>query len=215
MVLLDAEQREDHAFLSAADHCACLTEYRTGTRRCDTLGLLIRDLKCPPSSVAASGQRQRRKQAALDAIAHALRTALSRAVVEAATWVPIPPSRAIDDPDYDPRLEWALRIAFGGYDLDLRLLLYQCASTPPDHAARRRQTPAALYRLLRVDLEALRDRPLRSRIVLFDDLLISGKHFKCCQQRLRERVGEVPIHGLFVARRTLSRYWRGLPSTRG
>jgi predicted amidophosphoribosyltransferase len=206
LVLLDAERREDHAYLSAADHCACLTEYRTGARGCERLGLLIADLKCPPSSAAASAQRRRRKQAAVEAIAQALRSALSRAVVEGATWVPIPPSRTIDDPDYDPRLDWALRIAFAGYDLDLRRLLYQCASTRPDHAARRGQTPAAPYRLLRIDPEALQDRPLRSRIVLFDDLLTSGKHFKCCQRRLRKTVGEVPIPGLFVARRTLSRY---------
>jgi predicted amidophosphoribosyltransferase len=215
VVLLDADRREDHAYLTATDHCGCLTEYRTGTRGNDTLALLIMDLKCPPSSAAANPQRRRRKQVALETIARALRSALSRAVVEGATWVPIPPSRALDDPDYDPRLEGALRIAFGDYDLDLRRLLYQCASTPADHAARRRQTAATLYRLLRIDPKVLQAQPLRSRVVLFDDLLTSGKHFKCCQCRLRESIGEVPIHGLFVARRTLSRYWRGLPRCRG
>ena len=43
MVLLDAERREDHAYLSAADHCACLIEYHTGARGRDALGLLITD----------------------------------------------------------------------------------------------------------------------------------------------------------------------------
>jgi hypothetical protein len=47
--------------------------------------------------------------------------------------------------------------------------------------------------------------------VLFDDLLTTGKHYKCCERRLREVVADMPVSGLFVARRVLPRRWRCPP----
>jgi len=61
-----------------------------------------------------------------------------------------------------------------------------------------------------LDRELLLREPLRERIVLFDDVLTSGKHYKCCERRLRELLADMPISGLFVARRVLPRH-RGCP----
>jgi hypothetical protein len=36
-------------------------------------------------------------------------------------------------------------------------------------------------------------------------VLCSGKHYKCCERRLRETLVDIPISGLFVARRVLPR----------
>jgi hypothetical protein len=47
------------------------------------------------------------------------------------------------------------------------------------------------------DPEALRLRPLRERILLFEDLLTSGKHYKCCERRLTQALTGVPIAGCF------------------
>ena len=47
-------------------------------------------------------------------------------------------------------------------------------------------------------------RPLRQGIMLFDDVLTTGKHFKSCERCLRTQVPEYfPITGLFIARRVL------------
>ena len=63
-----------------------------------------------------------------------------------------------------------------------------------------------MYEVLEIDQAALALHAVRGRgIVLFDDVLTTGKHFKCCQRRLREALGTaVPIKGVFVARRVLS-----------
>jgi len=62
----------------------------------------------------------------------------------------------------------------------------------------------ALHALLDVDQRAANARPLHPNIFLFDDVLTSGKHFKCCESRLREVVNsETQISGLFVARRVV------------
>lgn len=155
--------------------------------------------------------RRRRKQAAIDTVASVLRRCCDRRWVQDATWSPIPTSGAFGTREYDDRLSRTLRIAFEGYDCDVRDLLRQTASTKPDHAAVRRLSSGSLYGLLQVDLASLVKRPLRHRIILFDDLLTSGKHFKCCQGRLHETVPQVPVSGLFFARRVGVCRWHWAP----
>lgn len=42
--------------------------------------------------------------------------------------------------------------------------------------------------------------PLRAEIVLFDDVLTSGKHYKVAKTRIRELFPDDPLLGVFVAR---------------
>jgi hypothetical protein len=73
----------------------------------------------------------------LEAIGHAgsaLRSLVTREFVEArATFVPIPCSKAVADPDYDDRLSRVLARAFHGWDADVREMLALTKSTPADH----------------------------------------------------------------------------------
>lgn len=88
---------------------------------------------------------------------------------------------------------------------DIRVLLRQTVSTDADHTSGDRLTPETLYELLEVDHTALAVQSLRRAIVLFDDVLTTGKHFKCCERRLREAIpAATPIMGIFIARRILS-----------
>ena len=213
LLAIDGTGRADHSYLEPTDCCQFLAQYRPGLRGVDGLRQLVMDFKCRPTLAARSPACARRKCQATASIARALRMALARGAVEAATWVPIPPSRAAGDQDYDDRLRRALAAAFGDYDLDLRLLLTQTHSMAPDHSACIRSGADWLYRRLQVDVVALSQRPLRGRIVLFDDLLVSGKHYQCCQRRLRERLPHIPISGCFIARRMLPLRWRAAPRT--
>jgi hypothetical protein len=208
---LDRASRADHCYLQPLDCCYFLGEYRPGSYAGDRLRQLIANFKCRPATAQRNPMCLRHKRRAVAAVAAALRAALARSAVEAATWVPVPPSAAAGQPDYDDRLQQALRAAFGDYDLDLRLLLLHTGSMAPDHAAAVRIDQHSLYRRLRVDVALLQAWPLRTRIVVFDDLLVTGKHFKCCEQRLREQLPQIPICGCFLARRVLSPHRRGVP----
>jgi predicted amidophosphoribosyltransferase len=84
-------------------------------------------------------------------------------------------------------------------------MLYQSKATAADHGSARRMSAEALYRVTGLDRELLARAPPRERIVLFDDVLTTGKHYKCCERRLREALADIPISGLFVARRVLPR----------
>ncbi len=208
---LDELARTDHSYLMPGDQCWCLSEYLPGAGyRASRVNQLIADLKCRPTIAASDPRRRRYKQRAIAAIAAALRRCVNQRSVERSTWVPIPPSRTPCEADYDDRLLRVLGTAFGGYDLDLRVLLYQAASTAADHAQSRRSSLDSLYGVIRFDWQALGIQPLRERIVLFDDVLTTGKHYKCCERRLREVLPDIPIGGLFVARRVLPRRWRSL-----
>jgi hypothetical protein len=212
LVALDEQMRTDHCFLGDADRCLCLADYLPGRgTAANRVNQLIANLKCPPSIATTDPRRRRYKQQAIGEVARALRAAVSRSWVERATWIPIPTSRPPPDADYDDRLQRVLRQAFGDYALDLRAMLYQSRPTAADHASARRSSCAALYRLMRLDRQLFERAPLRERIVLFDDVLTTGKHYKCCERRLREAMIQIPISGLFVARRLLARRRRGPP----
>jgi hypothetical protein len=206
LVALDERLRADHWFLGAADRCHCLADYLPGRGyRANEVNQLIVNLKCPPSIEAIDPRRRHYKREAIGQIARALRAALCRSAVECATWIPIPTSRPRRDADYDDRLQRILLAAFGDYALDLRTVLYQSTATASDHASARRISAEALYRVIGLDRALLARAPLRERIVLFDDVLTTGKHYKCCERRLREALVDIPISGLFVARRMLPR----------
>ncbi|HEX4049866.1 MAG TPA: hypothetical protein VHY19_03185 [Steroidobacteraceae bacterium] len=103
-----------------------------------------------------------------------------------------------------------LELAFAGYDTDIRPLIRLTRSLPADHRGCRRVSLAALYRLLSVDTAQLMKRALRAELVLFDDVLTTGKHFKCAQARLQEQLGPMSISGCFLARRVLPAKRRGV-----
>ena len=73
-----------------------------------------------------------------------------------------------------------------GFNSDIRLLLRRLSSTESDHRAGDRLTPEALHSLLELDSAAVAAKPVREAIVLFDDVITTGKSFKCCERRLRE-----------------------------
>src|SRR5665213_2214501 len=211
LTVLDAPNRVDHAFLAASDRCAYLAPYLAGGGR-DGSGCnqLIRNFKCEPSVARHNPQRRRHKQRAIMTMAQWLRAALTQEEAERSTWVPIPPSKRRGDPDYDDRLIQTLSLAFDAYDVGVRSLLQQIHSTVPDHAGATRGSAEALYDNLRLDAAVLSARPVRERIALFDDVLTSGKHYTCCQRRLRETLPSTPVAGVFLMRRVISGRWRSL-----
>jgi hypothetical protein len=202
---IDETNRDQHAFLQAGDRCLFFGEFFAGKGyQGGGTNQLVFNFKTLPSIARTNPARRNYKDSAIATIAHGLREVLGRDQIERLTFVPVPPSKTPDHPDYDDRLARALTMACAGFNSDIRLLLRRSSSTESDHRTGDRLTPEALYLLLQVDVTALTARPLREAIVLFDDVITTGKSFKCCERRLREAIAQtVPIMGLFVARRIL------------
>jgi hypothetical protein len=203
---IDQTNRDQHAFLQEGDRCLFFGEYFAGQGyQGGGTNQLIFNLKTLPSIARSNPARRGYKESAIATVAAGLRRVLGRDQVERLTFVPIPPSKTSEHPDYDDRLIRALTAGCVGFDSDVRLLLRRLSSTGSDHNAGARLTPEALHSLLALDSVELASKPIREAIVLFDDVITSGKSFKCCERRLRELVpASIPIIGLFVARRILA-----------
>lgn len=202
---IDETNRDQHAFLQEGDRCLFFGEYFAGKgyQGGGTNQLMI-NFKTLPSIARTNSARRNYKEGAITTVATGLREVLGRNQIVRLTFVPVPPSKTLGHADYDDRLTRALTIGCAGFDSDIRLLLHRSSSTESDHRTGARLTPEALYSLLELNFAVLAAKPLREVIVLVDDVITTGKSYKCCERRLRDAIPtSVPIIGLFVARRIL------------
>ncbi|MBL8371615.1 MAG: hypothetical protein JNK28_09520 [Burkholderiaceae bacterium] len=186
--------------MTADDDCYFFGEYqsRAGYAASPTNGL-ITNFKKPVTRRGLAEYRY--KEQSIVEVGQLIRTSIAPAALRTSTFVPIPPSRSKGDPLYDDRLVRAL--GSGDLQLDVREVLVKTQSTRAHHEyadGERRPTPDELYELLALDETQLL-HPLRPLIILFDDVLTNGTHFKACKRRLVERVPDAKVIGLFIGRR--------------
>jgi len=130
----------DHFWLADSDQCYYIWEYtaRKGYGF-SPANNFIWNLKIKPSAIEKSPLRYRHKLEAIAHAGHALKTFISREFTETlATFVPIPCSKAVADPEYDNRLAKVLASAFYGWNADVRDILRLKHSTPADHESAER-----------------------------------------------------------------------------
>ena len=203
---IDEGCRGEHRFLTPADHCLYFGEFRAHQGlHAGALNRLILDYKRNPAEIARSGCRgtlRLRKQRAIELIARRLRAQFGVASIETlCTFVPIPSSRQPGDPQHCDRLLRTLWLAFEGLDADVRPLLRLRSSTRADHRCGPcRSRLRELLTLTELD-ECQLSQPLRPLVVLFDDVVTSGKHLRVAKTRIRERFARQAIIAVLVARR--------------
>lgn len=197
---VDESTVSDHFSLSIDDSCFYIWEYTAG-RRYDfsPANQLISNLKIKPGALALAPARLPHKQRAIAHAALALRQLMGQSFVEElATFVPVPGSKCTRDPEYDNRLVDVLQQAFHGWEADLRVMLELTHSTAADHESADRLSYEELRAMTRLTHEAL--LPCRRIIVIVDDVLNSGKHFRVAAARISTVFPAAVIRGLFLAR---------------
>jgi hypothetical protein len=195
---VDGLLRADHFYLGADDECYFTGEYtaRAGYAFSPTNDL-IQNLKKPMDR--RERPEWRYKEWAINRAADLLRDAIPQEWLTTATLVPVPPSKARNDPRYDDRLLRVLQRLGTGFEIDVRELVLQQGSTAAAHESADRPRPTDLLDIYRIDETQTRPQP--ETLVVFDDLLTTGCHFKAIKQVLGERFPNKPIIGLFIARR--------------
>ncbi len=195
-VRIDESLLGQHRHLVAADVCYFLREYRIGAGYEGETNSLILNFKKTPD--LASRPEWAYKQKALETLAAEVATCFeaSRAYFAEATIVPIPPSREATDPLYDDRLPRLLDAARRrcSFDLDVQELLHQKRSIPSSSREATRPSVEAL-----IELYELRGSA-RRRIVVFDDVLTTGAHFRAADHHLRRAFPAASLIGFFLAR---------------
>ena len=194
---IDELIRGQHYYLEAGDLCYFFGEYTARQRAAfSETNQLIMNLK--------KGNERRGlpdyhyKGAAINRVAQMITSTIGN--INDYTFVPIPPSKCRTDAAYDDRMTAILRAAQGmNPALDFRELVQQNLSTVASHASTvNRPTPDEIMANYSFDASQLRG--IRGNIVIFDDVLTAGSHFKAMKKFLRQYLPDANILGLFVAR---------------
>ena len=196
---IDDSVISDHYHLTSDDLCYFGSNYKAG----EGYGIggtnqLIINFKM---SVDVRGKkRYNYKIEAINKIAVALRGCINQNQLDKSVLVPIPPSKCKGDPLYDDRMSQVLRKAFPN-NADVRELINSISSKAASHSTDDRPTIQELYNNLEIDNTLNQNVP--EFIVLFDDVITTGAHFKACKQILLENFPNVKVVGVFVARREI------------
>ncbi|HGE2385923.1 TPA: hypothetical protein ACN6YO_003727 [Klebsiella oxytoca] len=194
---IDELIRGQHYHLDAGDLCYFFGEYTARQHAAySETNQLIMNLK--KGNERRGLQDYHYKGVAINRVAQMITSTIGN--ISDYTFVPVPPSKCRTDAAYDDRMTAILRTAHAmNSSLDFRELVLQNQSTIASHASTAsRPTPDEIMVNYRLDASLLAG--IRGNIVIFDDVLTAGSHFKAMKQFLRQHLPEASILGLFVAR---------------
>ncbi len=200
---IDELTRPDHHYLDESDNCYFFGEYtaRRGFRHSET-NQLIWNLK--KGNDKRGSYEYRYKGQAIDQVANLITQTIGN--LYDYTFVPVPPSKCRTDPAYDDRIADILRACQqSNENFDFRDLITQRLSMGASHSTTARPSPtqiAANYQFDQTITEGI-----RNTIVVFDDVLTAGSHFKAMKDTIRLYLPNVAIMGLFVARTERDSEW--------
>lgn len=194
---IDPLLRPDHSFLRETDSCYFLGEYtaRKGYSFSPTNNLII-NIKKPMTK--RDSPEWRHKARNIDIASRALNEAMSEADLDQYTFVPAPSSKSKSDSEYDDRLIKILTKAFAGRNVDIREAITTKESRDSFHNDAVRD-PLALRESWALDESLLSD--MRENILVFDDVITTGCHFRAASDLISSIGFASPIHGIFLARR--------------
>jgi hypothetical protein len=188
----------DHHYLTDEDLCYFYGEYtpRQNYGYSETNGFIL-NLK---KSMDRRGLPEWRykEQAILKATSY-LQKGFPPEWLRSVTFIPVPPSKMKGDPLYDDRLVRILKNLQRHFQIDIRELIVQNVSRETMHLTENRYTPDQLKSMYSVDQGLVLPAP--STIAIFDDMLTSGTHFKAISSILSNLYPNIPIYGIFLARR--------------
>jgi predicted amidophosphoribosyltransferase len=201
LLQIDELQRSFHHFLTPEDECFYFMEYTSDTHFLySPANDLISNFKKSPEFRDQPQwiHKERVIREVADIFAQYLLPATNLPDV---MLVPMPPSKIKDHPHYDDRMMQVLtRLQQRDGGLDIREILTCRENTEPFHATTNKRSPEKIAQNLCIDSGLC--NTTKTKILLIDDMVTSGAHFKACKNKLLEVFPQGIIKGLFIARRT-------------
>jgi predicted amidophosphoribosyltransferase len=170
----------EHCFLDSSDECYFANLY---------------DSPCQPAIKPFIILLKQGNETAILAAVKELALALPHDWIQQYTFVPMPPSRG--DKDSVRAIVQKLPVA------DARVLLVQKENTRSSHQGWR---PTPIHRSRFMRLNEAETEPKPGTIVVVDDVLATGSHFRSAKMVVRERWPNIRVMGVFLARARLHRY---------
>lgn len=194
---IDDLVRSDHSYLESGDECYYWGEYsaRQGFSYSETNSLILNFKK----SLSKQGLPEwQYKEKAIDKISTIFRAIFQPIMFTSTTLIPVPPSKSKSHPEHDDRLFRLLQKIGEGRNADIRELVKQNGSIQPAHESNNRPRPQDLEAIYQID-ETM-SKPDPGNIIVFDDVLTTGCHFKAMQKVLNDRFPNAQIFGVFITR---------------
>ena len=170
----------EHCYLDSSDECYFASLY---------------DSPCQPAIKPFIILLKQGNERAILAAAKELALALPHDWIQRCTFVPMPSSRS--DNDSVKVIVQKLPVA------DARVLLVQKENTRSSHQGWR---PTPIHRSHFMRLNEAETEPKPGAIVVVDDVLATGSHFRAAKMVVRERWPRMRVIGLFLARVCLRGY---------
>lgn len=189
--------RPDHFYLDGDDQCYYWGEYsaKKGYGYSETNSLISNFKKSPAKQGRSEWQY---KEIAINQLAECFRKIFSEDMFTFTTLIPVPPSKAKCDPEHDDRMLRLLWKIGEGRNADIRELVKQNGSRQAAHQSSNRPRPQDLEAIYLIDETLAKPDP--ENIIIFDDVLTTGCHFKAMQKVLSIRFPNAQIFGVFIAR---------------
>jgi hypothetical protein len=185
-------------YLERGDECFYWGEYQAhGGYQAGPTNNLIANLKM--ARTAQNAHRLRYKDNAIQTCGAALAGTLRMGGGDPVTVVPVPPSKMIGDPEHDDRMLRVARRMVQGTTSDARELIRQTQNYVASHVggAGGRITPDELINIYEI---VDGGNPPNDTIIILDDVLTQGAHFRAMKIKLLESYPDARIYGLFIAR---------------
>ena len=196
-------ERGDHSYLTEDDICLYFGEYTPAGESgkpawsLSKANSIVLNLKKPPSKKGKPEWDH--KLATIRFLGGIILKNLKAVDLQSLTFVPAPPSKANDDPDYDPRM---LQVAKAiGNDVDARPILMTVSSREPVSLSEKSRSVDSIKSNTCIDESQVELRPVSKTIIVIDDMITTGATFIACKRLLMERFGDVEVYGLFIVRR--------------
>lgn len=193
----------DHSYLGADDVVFYLEEYKSTEGFLEKGNNLITNLK---KSVETLGTDEwQYKENSIQAVARSVANEMELAshVRGKVYWVPIPPSKTKTNPLFDDRLYRILVLAIVASNTRKHFVsdvLYQTSDRESfSSATDKRVVDELVSNYLMNDISNY--RPEKDQIIIFDDLLTTGCHFKAVEKVVLNRYPNADVKGFFIARR--------------
>ena len=192
---------DEHRYLDSNDECFYYGEFTAGMGFSHSeTNQLIHNFKKTIDRKELPEWRY--KEVAIKKIAELIRNSLNKSLT--ITLVPTPPSKAKDDLLYDNRIPQALDLACRNLDnIEFRELVVQKTTLPPFHVSGNKLGPGELVEVYKIDSSLIAPAP--ERIIVVDDVITTGSHFKAMKTILSKQYPNALIKGIFIARRVPER----------
>lgn len=199
---IDDSNRAAHYYLKPDDQCYFLHEFtaRKGYGYSPGNQFIFNFKKSPTKKHET---HYHHKQRAIEQAIYWYRSIFDHVagIYAGSTFVPIPSSKIHGHPEYDDRMWLLVEGICSGKGADARELITQTSSYEAAHLVGDggiRIKPAELQSLYRLDAV-----PPKSAVLLFDDVLSAGCHFKAAKSAILAKYPGTQVVGFFLARRVL------------